>query len=117
MCFHELAVAMHHALDPIVLLVNNGMLATMRMHQERRYPGRVLGTDLTNPDFTAMARSFGAFAVRVDRTEDFPAALAAAAGSKVASVIELVVDPEQLTPTATLSGTRRQAAEGRDDDR
>lgn len=110
MSIHELAVAMHHGVNPVVLLVNNGMLATMRMHQERRYPGRVIGTDLTNPDFIRMAESYGALALRVERTEDFPAALGKAVASPVASVIELVLDPEQLTPTVTLSGTREAAS-------
>lgn len=111
MSIHELAVAMHYDLNPVILLVNNGMLGTMRMHQERRYPGRVIASDLTNPDFGELAASFGALAIRVERTEDFPEALSRALESEVASVIELVLDPEQITPIATLSGTRRSAEE------
>ena len=70
----ELATSVQYGLPIVVLLVNNGMYATIRMHQERQYPGRVVGTTLENPDFPALARSYGAFAERVERTEDFEAA-------------------------------------------
>lgn len=106
MSIMELAVAMQYNLNPILLLVNNGMLATMRMHQERRYPGRVLGTDLVNPDFFELARSFGAHAERVGRTEEFEAAFERCLDAGVAALIDLRIDPEQLTPTSTLSGER-----------
>ncbi|MGB7859331.1 MAG: thiamine pyrophosphate-dependent enzyme, partial [Acidimicrobiia bacterium] len=112
MSIMELAVAMQHEVDPIILLVNNGMLATMRMHQERRYPGRVLGTDLVNPNFVELARAFGAHAERVERDEDFPAAFQRCLDSPVASLVELSIDPEQVTPTTTLTG-ERSAAESR----
>ena len=76
----ELATAMQFDAPVIVIVVNNGMLATIRMHQEREYPGRVSGTRLANPDFVALARAFGAHAERVDETEAFPAAFDARRG-------------------------------------
>ena len=102
----EIATAVHHGIDPIILVVNNSMYGTIRMHQEREYPGRVIGTDLTNPDFVAWARSFGAFAVRVERTGEFPSALEAAMSAGRAAVIELRIDPELITTRATLSQIR-----------
>jgi acetolactate synthase-1/2/3 large subunit len=110
MSIMELAVAIQHGLNPIVLLVNNGMLATMRMHQERRFPGRVIGSDLVNPDFVALGKAFGAHSEAVTRTEDFPAAFQRCLESPVASLLELRIDPEQITPTTTLSGERARAA-------
>ena len=111
MSIMELATAMQYELNPVILLVNNGMLATMRMHQERRSPGRVIGTDLVNPDFVELARSFGAHAERVSRTEDFPAAFERCLDSDVASLLDLTLDPEQITPTTTLTGERKKAEE------
>lgn len=99
----ELATAMQYGAPLIVIVVNNGMLATIRMHQEREYPGRVSGTALANPDFVALAHAFGAHAERVERTEDFPAAFARARASGVAALIELRTDPRQLTPAARMA--------------
>ena len=70
----ELATAVQEELPIVVLVVNNGMYGTIRMHQERHYPGRVVATDLVNPDFVAYARAFGAHGALVERTEDVPAA-------------------------------------------
>ena len=109
MSFQELATAVQYDLDPVILLVNNGMLATMRMHQERRFPGRVHGTDLVNPDFQGLAASFGLHTELVESDEQFPAALARALGAGRAALVELRIDPEQLTPGATLTGTREAA--------
>ena len=109
MSIMELATAVQYGLNPIVLLVNNGMLATMRMHQERRFPGRPIGTDLVNPDFVQLARSFGVHAERVERTQDFPAAFERCLQSDVASLVDIRLDPEQVTPTTTLSGERHRA--------
>ena len=78
------------------------MLATIRMHQEREYPGRVSATELVNPDFIALAKSFGAHAERVEHSEDFPAAFQRAQKAGVAALIELRVDPRQITPQARL---------------
>ncbi|CAG4887970.1 thiamine pyrophosphate-binding protein [Paraburkholderia saeva] len=98
----ELATAVQYGAALIVIVVNNGMLGTIRMHQEREYPGRVASTDLRNPDFVTLATAFGAFAERVERSEDFPAAFARAQASGVAALIELRVDPFQITPGARL---------------
>ena len=102
----ELATAMMYGLNFITIVVNNGMLGTIRMHQERHYPGRVSGTTLVNPDFAVYARAFGAHGEVVARTADFPAAFARALAANRPAVIELRVDPEALSPTETLSGVR-----------
>jgi acetolactate synthase I/II/III large subunit len=102
----ELATAMQYDLPVVVLVVDNGMYGTIRMHQERNYPGRVVGTDLVNPDFVAYAESFGAYAEPVARTEDFPAAFERALGSGRPALLHLKVDPEALTPSQTLSEAR-----------
>jgi acetolactate synthase-1/2/3 large subunit len=97
-------------LPVVVLVVNNGMYGTIRMHQERRYPGRVFATDLHNPDFVAYARAFGAHGARVERSEDVPAALDEALGCGRPAVVELAVDPQAITPRATLDAIRAAAA-------
>jgi len=103
----ELATARQYGANVIFIVVNNGTLGTIRMHQERRYPGRVLGTDLENPDFAAFAESFGAYGVRVTRTGDFAGAFDAAKNSGKPALIELVVDANAITPTLTLDDLRR----------
>jgi acetolactate synthase-1/2/3 large subunit len=85
------------------------MYGTIRMHQERHFPGRVSGTDLRNPDFAALAVAFGAHAERVERTADFPAALDRALAAGIPALLHLVVDPEAITPRQTLSGIRQAA--------
>jgi acetolactate synthase-1/2/3 large subunit len=105
----ELATSMLEHAGPIILLFNNAMYGTIRMHQERRFPGRVIGTALKNPDFLALARAYGAFGASVARTEDFAAAFEEAAAHKGAAIIELRMDPEMITTRTTLSGIRRQA--------
>jgi acetolactate synthase I/II/III large subunit len=105
----ELATAVQYDLPIVVLLVNNGMYATIRMHQERQFPGRVIGTDLENPDFPALAKAYGAHAERVARTEDFEAAFERALQSGKASVLELPVDPERISPRVKLSELRKGA--------
>jgi len=102
----ELATAMQYGVAVTFIIANNGMLGTIRLHQERRYPERVIATKLDNPDFVALAQAYGAYAERVERTEDFAAAFARAQASGRAAVIDLVVDPEALTPTMTLSEAR-----------
>jgi acetolactate synthase-1/2/3 large subunit len=102
----ELATAMMYGLNIIFIVVNNGMLGTIRMHQERHYPGRVSGSTLVNPDFAAYARAFGAHGEVVEKTEDFPAAFERALAAGRPALIELRVDPEALTPGSTLSATR-----------
>jgi acetolactate synthase I/II/III large subunit len=105
----ELATAVQEGLGIVVLVVNNGMYGTIRMHQERRYPARVYGTDLVNPDFVAYARAFGAHGALVERTEDFAPALDAALAAGGPAVIELRVDPEAITPRQTLEEIRAAA--------
>ena len=104
----ELATAVRYKANVIFLVFNNGMFGTIRMHQERDYPERVSATDLTNPDFVAFGESFGAFATRVETTEDFAPSLKAARESGKPALIEIMVDPEAIAPTATLSGLREQ---------
>ena len=106
----EIATAAHHGIDPVILVVNNSMYGTIRMHQEREYPDRVIGTDLTNPDFVAWARSFGAFAARVERTEEFPGAFEKALRAARVALVELRIDPELITTRATLAQIRGNAS-------
>ena len=89
--------------------MNNGMLATIRMHQERTYPDRPSASDLVNPDFAAYARAFGGFGAVIERTEQFPEAFEQALASGVPAVLELRVDPEAILPGATLSEIRQAA--------
>ena len=109
----ELATATAHGLKIRILILNNGMLGTIRMHQERHYPRRVSGTDLSagNPDFTAFARSYGAYAERVASTADFADAFARADAHAGPAVLEIMIDPEALTPAASLSQIRSVALE------
>jgi acetolactate synthase I/II/III large subunit len=99
----ELATAVQYELPIVVLLVDNGMYATIRMHQERVYPGRVIGTDLENPDFVALAEAYGAHGERVERTDEFEAAFERALASDRPAVLVLPVDPERISPRVKLS--------------
>jgi acetolactate synthase-1/2/3 large subunit len=105
----ELATAVQYGLDVIVLLVNNGMYGTIRMHQERHYPARPIATDLVNPDFAALARAYGAHGEVVERTEDFAAAFGRARASAKPAIIEIKLDPEAITPRQSLSEIRAAA--------
>ncbi|HZR08806.1 MAG TPA: thiamine pyrophosphate-binding protein [Myxococcales bacterium] len=105
----ELATAVQYGLPIIVVLVNNGCYGTIRMHQEREYPGRVHGTALRNPDFVAFARSFGAFGELVESTEQFAPAFERAAASGVPAILELRLSEEVITPQTTLSAIRERA--------
>ncbi len=106
MAASELATAVQYELPVIVLVVDNRMYGTIRMHQERLYPGRVIGTDLVNPDFAALARSFGCHGETVERTEEVEGAFERAVASGRPAVIGLKVDPEAISPRATLSQIR-----------
>ena len=99
----ELATAARYDAYPIVLVVNNSMLGTIRMHQEREFKSRVIATGLTNPDFVKFADSFGMPGFRVSKTEEFAPAFTKALASKKGALIELVLDPEVITPTKLLS--------------
>ncbi len=105
----EFATAVQYGLPIVVLLVNNGMYATVRMHQERQFPGRVIGTDLVNPDFPALAAAYGGFGERVERTDDFEAAFERALASGKPALLELPVDPERISPRIKLSELQSQA--------
>jgi acetolactate synthase-1/2/3 large subunit len=102
----ELATAAQYGAAVVVLLVDNGMYGTIRMHQERHFPGRVVATELVNPDFVAYAEAFGAFAARIERTEDFAPAFEAALAEGRPALLQLRVDPEAITPRATLGQIR-----------
>jgi acetolactate synthase I/II/III large subunit len=105
----ELATSLAEGPGPIILLFNNEMYGTIRMHQERRFPGRISGTNLKNPDFATLALAYGAFSASVSRTEEFAPAFEEAVASRRAAVIELMMDPEMITTRTTLSALRRQA--------
>jgi acetolactate synthase-1/2/3 large subunit len=105
----EFATAVQYRLPIIVVVCDNGMYGTIRMHQEREFPGRVSATELHNPDFDAYARAFGGFGAVVKKTSDFPAAFQAARESGLPSIIHLKIDPEAILPAETLSGIRGRA--------
>lgn len=105
----EIATAMQYDARVIFLVINNGMYGTIRMHQERSYPGRVSGTMLTNPDFASMARSYGLHGETVESTEVFAAAFERSEASGKPALIEIRIDPEALTPKMSLSQIREHA--------
>jgi acetolactate synthase-1/2/3 large subunit len=105
----EFGTAVQHGANIIVLVGNNSMYGTIRMHQERDYPERISGTDLINPDFAAYAESFGGFGAIVEKTEDFAPAFEAARQAGKPAVIEIRIDPDAVSPTLTLSGLRQAA--------
>jgi acetolactate synthase-1/2/3 large subunit len=98
----EMATALQYGLKPIFIVVNNAMLATIRMHQERSFPGRVVGTDIVNPDFAGLGRDFGAHAETVHRTEEFAPAFERARASGRMALIEVFIDRNVLTPALEL---------------
>ena len=111
----ELATAIQFGGKTIVVIVNNSMLGTIRMHQEREFPTHETSTRLVNPDFAALARSYGYAGERVEKTDEFEAAFVAAIARREGTVIDVIIDPEALTTRATLSAIRdvalkRQAA-------
>jgi acetolactate synthase I/II/III large subunit len=105
----ELATATQHGAKSIVLLLNNGSFGTIRMHQEREYPARVSGSDLSNPDFCALARAYGYGAERITHTAEFEPALLRAMASERGSLIEVMLDAEVITTRGTLSSIRESA--------
>jgi len=109
----ELATAMQYDLHVVFIVVNNSHYGTIRMHQEKNYPERVHATGLTNPDFAAFARSFGAHGETVERTEDFLPAFKRASAAQRPALIEIRVPQEASTPSATLEQIRDQARKAR----
>ena len=102
----ELATVAQYGLGIVMVVVNNGMFGTIRMHQERHYPERVSGTTLMNPDFAAYAKAFGINGMSVTRTAEFQPALAEALASNQATLIEVKTDPEAITARQTLTEIR-----------
>jgi acetolactate synthase-1/2/3 large subunit len=109
----EIATAMQYDLNVLFLVFNNGMYGTIRMHQERDYPARVHGTQLHNPDFAALAKAYGLYGARVERTEEFGGTLREALAHKGAALIEIRVDPEAITTRGKLSAIRENALKNR----
>jgi len=109
----ELATAVQHGAKSIVVLLNNGMYGTIRMHQEREYPQRLSGSSLSNPDFVALAQAYGYAAQRVTRTDEFEPALQAALARQQGTLIEVMLDPEVITTRASLSTIRQASLERR----
>ena len=105
----ELATAVQHGAKSIILLLNNGMYGTIRMHQEREYPKHESGSRLQNPDFAALARAYGYAGVRITRTEEFEPELLAALERGHGTLIEVMLDPEVITTRATLSSITQTA--------
>jgi acetolactate synthase-1/2/3 large subunit len=99
----ELLTAVQQRANVVIIIVNNGLFGTIRMHQERRYPRRAIATQFLNPDYVAFCQSCGAHAERVDTTDAFPAAFERAISAGRPAVLELNVDPAQSTPTFRLS--------------
>lgn len=112
MTLNELSTAVQHGAAPVIVVFNNGRYGTIRMHQERTYPGRVSGTDLLNPDFAALARAYGGHGETVTVQEEFGPAFERARSAGVVAVIDCKVDPEALTPGQTLSEARAQGMGG-----
>ena len=109
---NELATAAQYGVRTVFVVVNNGMFGTIRAHQERRYPARPHGTDLQNPDFTALGQSFGLFAQRVARTDEIAAAFDAALAHDGPALIELILDAEAASTNASLTQIREKALAG-----
>jgi acetolactate synthase-1/2/3 large subunit len=109
----ELATAAQYDAKVTFVVVNNGMYGTIRMHQEREFPGRMSGTSLKNPDFAALARAYGMHGETVEATGDFPAAFERAQKARTSALIEVRIDPDSISPRTTLSAIRAEALRGR----
>ncbi|MDQ0314769.1 thiamine pyrophosphate-binding protein [Amorphus orientalis] len=109
MTIQELGTVLQEQLAIILIVVDNGAYGTIRMHQEREYPGRISATSLINPDFATLGEAYGAFVARVDRTEDFAPAFEDALGQTRLSLLHVKTDPEAITPATTLSAIRAAA--------
>jgi len=105
----DFATAVQYELPIVVVIADNGLYGTIRMHQEREYPGRVIATALKNPDFVAYAMAFGGYGAVVEKTADFPAAFAQAVATGKPSIIHLNINPEAIAPGATLTAIREKS--------
>lgn len=105
----ELATAMQYGLAPKIFVIDNGTYGTIRMHQEKEYPGRVFGTDLQNPDFAAYARAFGADGFTIDSDKDAVKTVEAAMASRKAAVVHVKIATDAITPSTTLTALREKA--------
>ena len=104
----ELATAVQYGLAIVFVVIDNGMYGTIRMHQERQYPGRVSGTALVNPDFAALAHAYGAVGETVSRTDQFAPAFERALDAQGPALLHVRLDPQALTPNASLDALRAQ---------
>jgi acetolactate synthase I/II/III large subunit len=104
----EMATAVQYGLAVVFVVIDNGMYGTIRMHQEREYPGRVVGTDLVNPDFAQLARAYGAHGETVVKTSEFAPAFERALSSERPSLLHVKIDPQAITMNATLDALRSQ---------
>ncbi|WP_417581037.1 thiamine pyrophosphate-binding protein [Pelagibacterium sp.] len=111
MSAQDMATAIAAGAIPVTIVFNNGILGTIRMHQENHYPGRISATDLVNPDFAAYARAFGAHGETVNTTAEFAPAMERALAAGTAAVVELKLDPQAITPRTTLDKLRETALE------
>jgi acetolactate synthase-1/2/3 large subunit len=109
MCSQELATAVQYGLKVIFIVVNNGMLGSIRMHQERKYPNRVIGTTIDSPDFVALAKAHHLEAQRVSNTGQFAGAMDRALLADRPCLIEIVLDPQAMTPSQDLASIRKTA--------
>jgi acetolactate synthase-1/2/3 large subunit len=105
----EFATAVQYNLPIIVLIMDNGMYGTIRAHQEREFPTRVVGTELKNPDFAAYAVAFGGFGARVEKTEQFYDAFKAAQASGKPAILHCIVDPQAISPATTVDAIRAKS--------
>lgn len=103
MSSQELGTMMQNGLQPIILVLNNGLYGTIRLHQDRRYAGRPSGTEIVNPDFVTLAQAYGFWAARVDKTEDFSTAFETALNKPNGALIELTIHPDDIAPNVILN--------------
>jgi acetolactate synthase-1/2/3 large subunit len=105
----EFATAVQFGIPVIIIVIDNAMYGTIRMHQEAHYPGRISGTPLTNPDFAAYAAAFGGHGERVERTDEFAPAFERALASGKPAIVHCLLDPQAITPAKTLDEFRPKA--------
>ncbi len=105
----EFATAVKYDLPVVVVLIDNGVYGTIRMHQEREFPGRIIGTQLRNPDFAAYARAFGGHGETVEETSEFLPAFERALASRLPAIVHVKIDPEAIAPSTTLAEIRERA--------